>query len=54
MRKESAVESRNGIPLLGEMFPEIQAQTAFGVKQILVVALTLYIVRYEGFTCYAA
>ena len=53
MRKESAAESRNGIPLLGEMFPEIQ--TAFGVKQILVVALfTLYIVRYEGFTCYAA
>ena len=34
---------------LGEMFPEIQAQTAFGVKQILVVALfTLYILRYEG------
>jgi hypothetical protein len=51
MRKES----RNGIPLLGETFPEIQAQTAFGVKQILVVTLfTLYIVRYEGFTCYAA
>ncbi len=51
MRKES----RNGIPLLGEMFPEIQAQTAFGVKQILVVALfTLYIVRYEGFSCHAS
>ena len=34
MMKESVVESRNGIPLLGEMFPEIQAKTAFGVKKI--------------------
>jgi hypothetical protein len=34
MRKQSVVESRKGIPLLGEMFPEIQAQTAFGVKMI--------------------
>jgi len=30
MRKESGVESRNGIPLFGEKLPEIKVQTAFG------------------------
>ena len=34
MRKESVVESRNEIPLLGEKLPEIKVQTAFGVKKI--------------------
>ena len=34
MRKESVVESRNGIRLRGEKLPEIQAQTTFGVKKI--------------------
>jgi hypothetical protein len=34
VRKESVVESRNGIRLLGYKLPEIQAQTTFGVKKI--------------------
>jgi hypothetical protein len=36
MRKESGVESRSRIPLLGEKLPEIRVPTALGVEKIAV------------------